>query len=190
MRLLKDALTAKTVAQDLISKADSIAKRAKSHPGWRYSNDVLPGTLNYTSIGFRNLNWNLRNDKPLNSSDQYIHDDLMADMRTLTSPFTAFRVLNQTANYKEGYKFKAKSFWSTSLDFNSLRMSGQWDIECIKFLIIPKGVQAIMIQGVPAESEIILPPGTQFTVRHKATNFIDKTTDTNIAEIYVIYARN
>ena len=190
MRLLKDALTAKSVADTLIARADSIAKKAQSHPGWVDYKDLNYGTQHYISEYFQDLNFNLRNGEPLNDEHSEIYNDLMADMRPLSSPFTAFRILREPIHYKEGYKFTAKQFWSTTLDYKDLRSQGWKTAKCVKFLIIPKGIDAIMTQGFFDESEIILPPGTKFTVRHKATNYYDSTSDSHIEVIYVIYARN
>ena len=190
MRLLKDSLTAKTVANELLARSDNIAAKAKAHPDWVSVNDLSPGTLEYMLHAYANVNFNLRNGESLDDKQGKIYNDLMKDMRPLSSPFTAFRVLREPVTYKEGYKFTAKQFWSTTLDYKNLRAKGWMTARCIKFLIIPKGVDAIMTQGYLGESEIILPPGTQFTVRHKATDYYDEISGAHIDIIYVIYVRN
>ena len=125
MRLIvnKDSFTAKTVANELIAKAGSIATKAKAHPDWRTRKELKTGTVWYTNMGFKNLNFNLRNDLPLTDDpvDLATYEDLMADMRPLSSPFTAYRLLDTTVNYKEGYTFTAKQFWSATLDLNAIR---------------------------------------------------------------------
>ena len=105
MRLLKDALTAKTVADDLIGRADQLAKQVKAHPDWRDEDELNKGTIDYTCNKFENINFNLRNDVALSALDQGIYEDLMADMRPLSSPFTAYRLVDMEVGYKEWTDF-------------------------------------------------------------------------------------
>ena len=151
------------------------------------------------------MNWDLRNSEPLEPKEQLIYDDLMADMRPLSSPFTAIRFLEHyEPEYKIGSSFTTKSFWSTTVDFN-FKAGREFDITTVIILMIPRGADAIMIQSGLEESEIILPPGTKMKVKHKAIDDIRIYGEGNennkispvfgyalpyVKEIYVIYVKN
>ena len=201
--LNKDSLTAKTVANELISRADSMMQKARSHPDWRKTSDVLPGTISYINIDYLDLNYRLRDSISLNSDQFPIYRDLLEDMQPLSNPFNTFRFLGHDPKYKEGETITSKSFWSTTIDFRSFR-SG-WKATSLLFLLIPRGTHAIMVQGFYKEKEIILPPGTQFKIRHKVTNYDDGFKENYLAssgadqfpeylhatfnEIYVVYVK-
>ena len=174
----RDALTAKTVADELFARADSIAKKAKAHPDWRSEDELSPHTQEYTASGHAYIN-RVREDDEWHPDalidNKTPYENIMSDMKPLSSPFTAFRILiNYRPDWRNKESFIAKEFWSTTVDLHRFSEALAKKATALLFIMIPKGVPAIMVQGSHQESEIILPPGTKFKIKHKRVNYRDK----------------